>query len=79
MDTLRSKRFCSALVRKDSTNQKNLHVQYQIHPGNTYRFGNIRIRLANEEPPDLYTEQQLTYFPSIENDSLSLKFAKRGI
>lgn len=67
-----------ALVRKDSTNQKNLHVLYQINPGNTYRFGNIRIRLANEEPQDLYTEQQLTHFPSIENDSLSLSLQKEA-
>ena len=65
-----------ALVRKDSTNQKNLHVQYQIHPGNTYRFGDIRIRLADKNPPDLYTEQRLTYFPSLGNDSLSLYLQK---
>ncbi len=48
-----------AFVRPDSTSPLLLHVLYQVNPGNTYLFGDIRVRLADATPPDTYSDEQI--------------------
>lgn len=45
-----------ALVRKDSLNPLTLDVQFRIRPGGIYRFGDVRVNLADTEEPDIYTQ-----------------------
>ncbi len=67
-----------AFVRPDSTNPLNLHVLYQVNPGQTYRFGDIRVRLADPFPPDIYTETRVIPSDIPNQDSLSLFLEKEA-
>ena len=67
-----------AFVRPDSLNPLNLHVLYQVNPGETYRFGDIRVRLADPFPPDIYSEQQTIQSDLPGSDSLALVLEKEA-
>jgi outer membrane protein assembly factor BamA len=68
-----------AFVRPDSTNPLNLHVLYQVNPGNTYRFGDIRVRLADQDPPDIYSEELIIPSDRFDSDSLAITLQKEAV
>jgi len=61
-----------AYVRPDSTNPLRLHVLYQVNPGNTYRFGDIRVRLADQNPPDIYDDRRIIPADPEVSDTLQM-------
>jgi len=65
-----------AFVRPDSADALNLHVLYQINPGNIYKFGDIRVRLADPNPPDVYSDRREILPENSESDSLSMVFER---
>ncbi|SMO89565.1 BamA/TamA family outer membrane protein [Gracilimonas mengyeensis] len=59
-----------ALVKADTAGNANrLAVQYRINAGETYRFGDIRVRLADTEPPDTYSQRDTLIGPPHTRDS----------
>lgn len=47
-----------AFVKPDSANKKQLDVLYRVYPGDIYRFGDVKVTLADTEKPDNYSEKQ---------------------
>ncbi|MCH2449528.1 MAG: BamA/TamA family outer membrane protein [Gracilimonas sp.] len=59
-----------ALVKEDSTEANMLDIRYQISPGKTYIFGDVRVRLSDTEPPVDYSEQDTLIGPPHTADSM---------
>lgn len=47
----------NALVKRDSTNRRQLNALFRIKPGNKYKFGDLRISLAGPDDNINYEEQ----------------------
>jgi outer membrane protein assembly factor BamA len=58
-----------ALVKNDTTSSHTLDVQFNISPGRVYRFGNVRIRLSDNEEPIEYTQHDTLAGPPTTIDS----------
>jgi outer membrane protein assembly factor BamA len=58
-----------ALVKPDSTRPHTLDVRYQVHPGKIYRFGDIRVRLSDTEPPVNFSQKDTLVGPPHTADS----------
>ena len=61
-----------ALVRQDSINSYNLDVLYKINPGSIYRFGEVRISLADNKSPDVYDDSLVVVPDSSLSDSIAI-------
>ncbi len=58
-----------ALVKEDTTSSNSLDVMYRIKPGGQYKFGDIRVRLSDTEPPVNYDETDTLSGPPHTTDS----------
>ena len=61
-----------ALVKTDSAASNTLDVLYRIRPGGIYRFGDIRVRLSDDEPPVNYTQKDTLTGPPHTVDSTNV-------
>lgn len=66
-----------ALVREDTTQADVLDVRYQISPGRTYTFGDVRVRLSDTETSTEYTEQDTLSGPPHTADSTHAIFLEK--
>lgn len=66
-----------ALVREDTTQANVLDVRYQISPGRTYTFGDVRVRLSDTETSTEYTEQDTLSGPPHTADSTHAIFLEK--
>lgn len=58
-----------ALVKEDTTASNSLDVLYRVRPGGQYKFGDIRVRLSDTEPPVNYDESDTLSGPPHTADS----------
>ncbi len=66
-----------ALVKPDTTASNSLDVLYQVSPGDIYRFGDIRVRLSDEEPPVNYTQTDTLIGPPHTVDSSNVIYLQK--
>lgn len=66
-----------ALVKDDSTKSNTFDVRYQIYPGKTYTFGDVRVRLSDTEPPVNYTQKDTLSGPPHTVDSTQTVFLEK--
>ncbi len=69
----------TANVTKDTSNPQDLHVIFNINPGKKYHFGNIQIRLADDVPPEIYSQEKKIRFPVSNSDTLSISLKKEAL
>jgi len=58
-----------ALVKEDTTSTYSLDVMFRVKPGGQYKFGDIRVRLSDTEPPVNYDETDTLRGPPHTIDS----------
>ncbi|MGN8224326.1 BamA/TamA family outer membrane protein [Gracilimonas sp. BCB1] len=66
-----------ALVKPDTTASNSLDVLYQVSLGDIYRFGDIRVRLSDEEPPVNYTQRDTLIGPPHTEDSSNVIYLQK--
>lgn len=60
----------TAFVKPDTTGENALDIRFQIKPGKLYQFGDIRVRLSDNEPPVEYSQKDTLQSPPYTADSL---------
>ncbi len=52
-----------ALVRKQAEDTTKLDVRFSVNPGKIFRFGDVRVKLADGQAPDNYTQKDTLATP----------------
>jgi len=65
-----------AFVKPDSSNSYNLDVLFRIQAGSIYTFGDLKISLADPEPPDNYSQFDTLSGGSFTVDTSKIFLAK---
>lgn len=59
----------TALIAEDSSRTHTLNVQYRINPGKIFRFGDVRVRLADNQQTETYVDKDTLAGPPHTADS----------